>query len=264
MIEKSQENKMILKGKKDKKEQEKIENEVYKKLLLDENCLFNNEINIDILDNSDNDNFFCKLNLNKKNKEQNINKPNEILKGPINNIIDSNNLINSSNNCTDLIVLSKENNIKKKIFKENIPNEFVIEVNNLINFYKNKKEIEKNNSKIQKYKNINNEKENIEDIYSIKNNSISRNNSKKSIRNRYKQKTMLNLEKKNIVKKNNDIDFLNFNSLLLNNKPNTHIVEGNIYNYKENKKLFFSENNWNINQLGQINIYEEIINIELD
>ena len=159
--------------------------------------------------------------------------------------------------------LSKENKIKKKIFKENIPNEFVIEVNNLINFYK-KKEIEKNNSKIQKYKNINNEKENIEDTNSIKNNSISRNNSKKSIRNRYKQKTMLNLEKKNIVKKNNDIDFLNSNSLLLNNKPNINIVEGNIYNYKENKKLFLSENNWNINQLGQINIYEEIINIELD
>ena len=37
-----------------------------------------------------------------------------------------------------------------------------------------------------------------------------------------------------------------------------------ICNNKEIKKVNISENNWNINQLGQINIYEEIIDIELD
>ena len=288
LIEKSQENKIVSKAKKDKKEQEKIENEDFKKILLDEYCLYNNDVNRDILDKNDNDNCFCKLNLNKKIKDKNIEKNKEINNEGLNNRIDSNHQKNISNsvinvnnkenvsnnndfyffnkkNCTDLIILSKENNLKKNIFKENIiPKEFIIEANYIINFYKNKNEMEKNNSKIENYTKINKKIEIIEKSNAIKSNNISRNNSKKSIRNRYKQKTMLNLDKKNIINKNIDIDFINSNSIILNNQPNTLIDEGNICNNKEIKKVNISESNWNINQLGQINIYEEIIAIELD
>ena len=242
--------KRIIKAMKDKKEQELIEKEDFQKLLSDENSLYNN-ISIDILN---------------KNEEKDKNE--DIVNGGINNKndikhnkkdYDKNRDIYFFNkkNCTDLILISKNTNDGKCNIKEkNIPNEFMIEVQNLINKYKL---MEKNNKIINETKiDIKKNKENKE-IKRINNNpkTISQNNSIKSIRNKYKQKTIMNHENNNIINKKGEIDSMN-------NSLNNNFKEKNTVKNKSIKIINISKEYWNINQLGEIKVYEEVNDIELD
>ena len=68
-------------------------------------------------------------------------------------------------------------------------------------------------------------------------------NSKNSIRNKYKQKAELINEKKSPINDSNEKQYLNIK---------------NINNFN------ITEDNWNINQLGEVEIYEKIKYIELD
>ena len=250
----------ILKAIKDKKEQELIEQEDFQKLLLDENSLYNKDIYIDLSP--------------KKNNKKNIEKNEEIVNGGMNNKTDinsqknifyknkdNNNDILNKKNCTDLILISKNtNNINNKnvINNKEIPNDFMIELKNIINKNKENKEIKNdinnnnNNNQITFFKNKN--------IRKFK--SMTKNNSIKSIRNKYKEKTTIfKYENKTTINEKYKKNPLN-NSF--NKKSNNFINEGNIVKNKKGKIIDISEENWNINQLGQINIYEEINDIELN
>ena len=172
---------------------------------------------------------------------------------------DNNNDILNKKNCTDLILISKNiNNINNKNVMKNkeIPNDFMIELKNIINKNKENKEIKNdinnNNNQITFFKN--------KSIRKFK--SMTKNNSIKSIRNKYKEKTTIfKYENKTTINEKYKKDPLN-NSF--NKKSNNFINEGNIVKNKKGKIIDISEENWNINQLGQINIYEEINDIELN
>ena len=108
---------------------------------------------------------------------------------------------------------------------------------------------------------INKETKLIKNINKRKsNNTISLNNSINSIRNRYKQKSLLN----NYNKSTNNLSKME----TLNNKiinKNIVIVNESIKtSNNEIKNINISEDNWNINQIGEINIFKEINNIEFD
>lgn len=315
------ESKRILKAIQDKKEQEILEKQALEKLLLDENALFNNELDIDIenLNKSvevcnskrKNSNIYISDNsieVNNKNVETCKNKNNK--KKYIHNSYKSfskdvkikeicikfkypneDSYFYNKKNCTDLIIspISKISNNKKKnnqINNKTIPNEFLKELKNLINNRNNKykeNNIIKNDNKnrfnfINKtksfnlnYNKIKSNKDNkdmqtieISDHKTNKNNyNILQHN---SIRNKYKLKTLLSLEKAN---DNNDnkkvkIEKLNYRSLRFkNHKSNIIKYEDINVNIKNNKDINISEDYWNINQLGEIDIYSDIINFEL-
>ena len=194
-------------------------------------------------------------------------------------------------NCTDLIIspISKIFNKKKKNNQNDnkiIPDEFLNELKNLINIRNNKNKednIDKNNNNnkfnfINKtksfsinYNKIKSNKDNkdmqtieISDHKTNKNNyNILQHN---SIRNKYKLKTLLSLEKAN---DNNDnkkvkIEKLNYKSLRFKNHKSNIIKYENVNdNIKDNKDINISEDYWNINQLGEIDIYIDVINFEL-
>ena len=240
-------NNIYLKALQDKQEQVLIENSDQNKLLLDQNCLFNKTIDINVINKKDND-FF-------KNNKQNSFKVEKIINGGLKeNNIKFNNSFNSLNNykkfktgkdekfffnktnCTDLINLSKENN-SKKLLKNggDISDEFLLEAKNLINILKMNKI--QNNVELDKLKILNKIKKDKE----IKEGNKS--NSKNSIRNKYKQKAELINEKKSPINDSNEKQYLNIK---------------NINNFN------ITEDNWNINQLGEVEIYEKIKYIELD
>jgi hypothetical protein len=194
-------------------------------------------------------------------------------------------------NCTDLIISPRLKilNNKNKNNQNNskiIPDQFVNELKNLINNrnnnYKENNIIKDNNrdtfniiSKTKSfnlnYNKIKFNKDNkdmqtieISDHKTNKNNySILQHN---SIRNKYKLKILLNLEKTN---DNNDnqkvkIEKLNYKSLRFkNHKSNIIKYENANDNIKDNKDINISEDYWNINQLGEIDIYIDVINFEL-
>ena len=236
--------KRYLKAKQDQQEQELIEKEDLKKLLLDENSLFNKDIDIKIINKSSNNdingglnnlkesnknfNYFC----NPINSHNNINNKYEIIKNET--------VFFNKNNCTDLINLSKENNIKN-IYNNNISisEEFLIEAKNIIKFFQT-------NMNIKQYR----ESDKIKILNKIKtdkeNNSNLIDKSNISIRNKYKQKALL-------IHENNT----NFVS---NEKQD--IYKNIIQYYRITNNI--TEDNWNINQLGEIKIYEVIKNIESD
>ena len=289
----------IVKAIQDKKEQEIVENEECKKLFTDVNL--NSYINTDILNRSDNQ---YQLNI----KEYQINykdKSEEIINGGIsNNIMDNNlhfvkisprifkrikfksekknknedNYFYNKKNCTDLILVSKQNNKVNKINDE-IPKEFIKELNNIIEYYKNNINNNSNNNNTkngndQKYiknsryinkKNNNNKKSlTIASFNKKKNNNtdnkIIPNN---SIRNKYKQKIILNKEKKNnknyISTKTKILNCSGSNNSNSNNDINNEeMVINDDKKYDKGIKNFkISEDNWNINLIAEINIYKE-------
>ena len=295
----------IVKAIQDKKEKEIVENEDYKKLLTDENSLLNSDINTDILNRSDNQ---YQLDI----KEYQINykdKSEEIINGGIsNNIMDNNlhfvkispkifkrikfksekknknedNYFYNKKNCTDLILVSKQNNKINKINDE-IPKEFIKEVNNIIEYFKNSINNNNNNNNNikngndQKYiknsrsinkKNINKKSLTISNFCKKKNNNIDyKIMSNNSIRNKYKQKIILNKEKKNnknyITTKTKILNYSGNNNSNSNNDINTFCNNGEVLinddkKYDKGIKNFkISEDNWNINLIAEINIYKE-------
>ena len=274
------ESERILKAIEDKKEQEMIENEAIKKLLLNENYLFNNDIEFDFLSKNDNqDQYISKdININLKDKNEEIinggfNKNeinhnihleyinnsyrNDSIKNNKNKydkkLINEDNYFFNNKNCTDLILLPKCNNNKRNITNEkSISKEFIKEVRNILDFIKNKN----NNNNYIKNKNnflyrIKNNK-NIQEIDIINNNSSYINNSKNSIRNKYKQKVMLNIEKKDDYNNNKYTNGDYYKNI------SNFIADEYINNNKDIQNINISEDNWNINQIGEINLYKEL------
>ena len=274
------ESERTLKAIKDKKEQEMIENKTIKKLLLNENYLFNNDIEFDFLSKNDNqDQYISKdININLKDKNEKIinggfNK-NEINHNInleyINNSYKNNSIKNNKNkndknyqkednyffnkkNCTDLILLNKNNNNnnKRNIFNEkSISKEFIKEVRNILEFIKNKRYHNNNYIKHKSnflYKIKNNK--NIQEIDIINNNSSYINNSKNSIRNKYKQKVMLNIEKKDDYNNNkytNGDYYKNISNFIVDEYINN--------NNKDIQNINISEDN----QIGEIKLYKEL------
>ena len=295
------EGKRILKAIQDKKEQEILEKEALEKLLLDENALFNIEIDIDNLNKSvDICNPKKKFTYN-TNRKTHVNcvynfcksLPNEQkINNNYNNIFHKEIKIEYPNekfyfynkkDCTDLILVSNKDNNKNNKNKNNekiIPKQFTTEVKNLINFIKNIKNDTKYysinktksyNINYNKYKN-NNQLKTLEnpDISKIKN--IIPLNGNNSIRNKYKQRTLLNLDKINFSNKASikieKLDYYsqksNNNNSIYNSKPNIIKYEDINLDDKDIKNINISEDNWNINLLGEINIYKEIIDIEFN
>ena len=315
------ESKRILKAIQDKKEQEMLEKQALEKLLLDENALFNNELDIDIANlnksvevcNSKRKNSStyisensievnnkneekCKIKNNKRryihNSYKSFSKDEKIKEICIKfKYPNEDSYFYNKKNCTDLIIspISKIFNKKKKNNQNDnkiIPDEFLNELKNLINIRNNKNKednIDKNNNNnkfnfINKtksfsinYNKIKSNKDNkdmqtieISDHKTNKNNyNILQHN---SIRNKYKLKTLLSLEKAN---DNNDnkkvkIEKLNYKSLRFKNHKSNIIKYENVNdNIKDNKDINISEDYWNINQLGEIDIYIDVINFEL-
>ena len=312
------ESKRILKAIQDKKEQEMLEKQALETLLLDENALFNNELDIDIenLNKSvevcnskrKNSNIYISDNskkVNKKNEEKCKNKNNK--RKYIHNSYKSlsndekikeiclkfkypneDSYFYNKKNCTDLIIspLSKIFNNKKKNYLNNnnkiIPDEFLIELKNLINNRNINKDKENNiikNNNTSRFNNINKTKSfnlNYNKIKTRKDNKnmqtieISDNKTYKnnynilqhnSIRNKYKLKTLLSHEKANDNKKVK-IEKLNYKSLRFKNHK-SKIMKYEDINIKDNMDINISEDYWNINQLGEKDIYKDIIIFEL-
>ena len=315
------ESKRILKAIQDKKEQEILEKQALEKLLLDENALFNNELDIDIanlnksvevcntkrknsstyisensLEVNNKNEEKCKIKNNKRryihNSYKSLSKDEKIKEICIKfKYPNEDSYFYNKKNCTDLIIspISKIFNNKKKNNQNDnkiIPDEFLNELKNLINIRNNKNKednIDKNNNNnkfnfINKtksfsinYNKIKSNKDNkdmqtieISDHKTNKNNyNILQHN---SIRNKYKLKTLLSLEKAN---DNNDnkkvkIEKLNYKSLRFKNHKSNIIKYENVNdNIKDNKDINISEDYWNINQLGEIDIYIDLINFEL-
>jgi len=237
----------------------------------DNNNIVNNNLNQkkNYLNNNNEEIINGGINNKNLNYKNNISKEqfnNNIIKIEINYDDNNSSIFNNKNNCTDLMNLSKEIPNKKIDNKQTIiPNEFLIEAKNIIKLYQTKNKnndkrinniIEQNNIKIGKDIKI------TYNIYKKRNkNSVSLNNSVNSIRNKYKQKMFLSHDNKN----NNQYakpEALNNNFIV--NKYN--IIEEEILktNNKEIKNINISEDNWNINQIGEINLLNEINNIELD
>ena len=309
------ESKRILKAIQDKKEQEMLEKQALEKLLLDENALFNNDLDIDIgnLNKSvevcnskrKNSNIYisdisrevnnkdeekCKNKNNKRrfihnsykslSKDEKIKEINVKFKYP-----NEDSYFYNKKNCTDLIIspISKIFNNKMKNSQNNnkiIPDEFLNELKNLINNrnikYKENNIIKNNNRNnfnfINKTKSFNSNYNKIKYNKDMQTIEISEHKTNKnnynilqhnSIRNKYKLKTLLSLEKAN---DNNDnkkvkIEKLNYKSLRFkNHKSNIIKYEDINVNIKD---INISEDYWNINQLGEIDIFIDVINFEL-
>ena len=313
------ESKRILKAIQDKKEQEILEQQALEQLLLDENSLFNNELDIDIenlnksveICNSKRKNsniYICDNSKDSNNKNEGICKNKTNKRRYIHNSYKSlsnnakikeiciklkypneDSYFYNKKNCTDLIILpiSKMVNNKKNNNQNNnkkIPDDFLNELKNLINNRNNKfKEeniIKDNNTNRYNFMNrtksfnLNNSKLKVKrgnrdmQTIDISDNKTNKNNynilQHNSIRNKYKLKALLSLEKQN---DNNDnkkvkIEKLNYRSLRFkNHKSNTIKYEDT--NTKDYMDINISEDYWNINQLGEIDIYKDIIIIEL-
>ena len=67
----------------------------------------------------------------------------------------------------------------------------------------------------------------------------------------------MNHENNNIINKKGEIDSMN-------NSLNNNFKEKNTVKNKSIKIINISKEYWNINQLGEIKVYEEVNDIELD
>ena len=247
----------------DKKEQETIENEALNNLLnenylLDNNINkriinkneensedivnggFNNSINFNSLDNTYNDYSF------KNNQKENINEK----------YLNEDIYFYNKKNCTDLIILSKTDNHKKNNkYNDNIiPNNFLNEVKNIFELISNHKVKKNKNISKSKNKNVNFNLKTTIDI--INNNSFSLNNIiKNSIRNKYKQKSQ---PKNNYTSDSNKSHYETLVTLDKIKKNNHKSNTINEFIFNEIKNLNISEDNWNINQIGELYKFQEI------